>query len=44
VGNLVLVKLQRYRQHSLALKHNQKLGTKYFGSIELIERIGSVDI
>ncbi|XP_072076795.1 uncharacterized protein [Arachis hypogaea] len=30
-GDLVLVKLQPYRQHSVALRKNQKLGMRYFG-------------
>nr|KYP74492.1 Retrotransposable element Tf2 [Cajanus cajan] len=42
VGDLVLVKLQPYRQHSLALRKNQKLGLRYFGPFPIQERIGSV--
>ncbi|MCH79841.1 retrotransposon protein, partial [Trifolium medium] len=42
IGDLVLVKLQPYRQHSAALRKNQKLGLRYFGPFEIIARIGEV--
>jgi hypothetical protein len=42
VGDLVLVKLQPYRQQSVALRKNQKLGMRYFGSFEIIARVGNV--
>ncbi|MCI23378.1 hypothetical protein A2U01_0044557, partial [Trifolium medium] len=42
VGELVLVKLQPYRQQSVALRKNQKLGMRYFGPFEIIARIGKV--
>ena len=42
VGDLVLVKLQPYRQHSVALRKNQKLGMRFFGPFEVIQKIGSV--
>jgi len=42
VGNTVLVNLQPYRQHSLALRKNQKLVLRYFGPFSLAERIGQV--
>jgi len=42
VGDLVLVKLQPYRQHSLTLRKNQKLAMRYFRPFEIIERIGTV--
>jgi hypothetical protein len=42
VGDMVLVKLQPYRQHSVALHQNQKLGLRYFGPFPIIEKIGPV--
>lgn len=42
IGDMVLVKLQPYRQHSLTLRQNQKLGMRYFGPFPVIERIGLV--
>ncbi|WVZ01635.1 hypothetical protein V8G54_027704 [Vigna mungo] len=42
VGDLALVKLQPYRQQSLALRKNQKLGLKFFGPFEVVEKIGAV--
>jgi hypothetical protein len=42
VGDLVLVKLQPYRQQSVALRKNQKLGMRYFGPFEIIARVGNV--
>jgi len=42
VGDLVLVKLQPYRKHSMALRKHQKLGMCYFGPFPVIERIGTV--
>nr|KYP57796.1 hypothetical protein KK1_004074 [Cajanus cajan] len=42
VGDKVLVKLQPYKQHSVALRKNQKLSLRYFGSFPIIERIGKV--
>ncbi|CAJ2661993.1 unnamed protein product [Trifolium pratense] len=42
IGDLVLVKLQPYRQHSVALRKNQKLGLRYFGPFEIIARVGEV--
>ena len=42
VGDLVLVKLQPYRQHSVALRKIQKLSMRYFGPFEIEARIGEV--
>jgi hypothetical protein len=42
VGDFVLVKLQPYRQQSVALRKNQKLGTRYFGPFEIIACVGNV--
>jgi hypothetical protein len=42
VGDLVLVKLQPYRQHSVALRKNHKLGMRYFGPFEVLARVGEV--
>jgi len=41
-GELVLVKLQPYRQHSLALRKNQKLGLRYFGPFRISKKISTV--
>jgi hypothetical protein len=42
LGDMVLVKLQPYRQHSAALHRNQKLSRRYFGLFAVIEKIGYV--
>lgn len=42
MGDLVLVKLQPYRQHSGTLRKNQKLGMRYFGPFPVTAIIGSV--
>ncbi|CAJ2652754.1 unnamed protein product [Trifolium pratense] len=42
LGDLVLVKLQPYRQQSVALRKNQKLGMRYFGPFEIIACVGKV--
>jgi len=42
VGDMVLVKLQPYRQKSVALRKNQKLGMKYFGPFPIIQCVGPV--
>jgi hypothetical protein len=42
VGDLALVKLQPYRQITLANRPNQKHNLKYFGPFALLARIGNV--
>ncbi|XP_039004628.1 uncharacterized protein LOC120131783 [Hibiscus syriacus] len=42
VGDSVYLKLQPYRQTTLALRKNLKLATKYYGPYKITERIGEV--
>ena len=42
VGDWVLFKLQPYRQHSIALQENHKLGMCYFNLFQILHRIGEV--
>ena len=42
VGDWVYVKLQPYRQHSVALRLHQKLGPKFFGPFPILARVGPV--
>jgi len=42
VGDWVYVKLQPYRQNSVAVRLNQKLGPKFFGPFHILARVGSV--
>ncbi|VFR00859.1 unnamed protein product [Cuscuta campestris] len=42
VGDQVLLKIQQYRQHSLARPRSSKLARRYYGPFEVIERIGPV--
>ena len=42
VGDLVYVRLQPYRQNSVALRTCYKLATKYFGPFPITARVGKV--
>ncbi|VFQ68537.1 unnamed protein product [Cuscuta campestris] len=42
VGDWVLLKLQPYRQYSIARPLSAKLGHCYYGPFEILERVGSV--
>ncbi|MCH81226.1 retrotransposon protein [Trifolium medium] len=42
VGDMVLVRLQPYRQHSAILRKNQKLSMRYFGPFKIIAKVGDV--
>ena len=42
VGDAVLVKLQPYRQNSVALRKNQKLGLRYFGPFKVVNKLSAV--
>ncbi|GJU28604.1 ty3-gypsy retrotransposon protein, partial [Tanacetum coccineum] len=42
IGDYFFVKLQPYRQHSVNLQRNQKLGMRYFGPFRVLQQIGSV--
>lgn len=42
VGDMVYVKLQPYRQHSLKDHSCQKLSPRYFGPYSVVEKIGTV--
>ncbi|XP_070054168.1 uncharacterized protein [Nicotiana tomentosiformis] len=42
VGDMVYLKLQPYRQTSLALRKNLKLSSKYYGPYKVLARVGMV--
>ncbi len=42
VGEWVYLKLQPYRQISVATKRNPKLSARYYGPYEIMERVGQV--
>ena len=42
LGDLVYVKLQPYRQRSLARKPNEKLAPRFYGPFEILQQIGQV--
>jgi hypothetical protein len=42
VGDMVLVRLQPYRQHSAVLRKNQKFSMRYFGPFAIIAKVGTV--
>lgn len=42
VGDRVLLKLQQYRQHSVARPISAKLARQFYGPFEVLERIGQV--
>ena len=41
-GDWVYVKIQPYRQHSVTLRMNKKLGPNFFGPFPIVARVGTV--
>lgn len=41
-GNLVLLRLQPYRQSTVHRRLSQKLSQRFFGPFKVLERVGSV--
>lgn len=42
VGDMIYLKLQLYRQSSIAVRKNLKLCSKYFGPYQAINRVGQI--
>lgn len=42
VGDMVFLKLQSHRQHSVHRRSNHKLSPRYYGPYEVLEKIGNV--
>ena len=42
VGDFVYLKLQPYRQSSLALRKNLKLSAKFYGPFQILQKVGQV--
>lgn len=40
-GDMVFLKLQPYRQKSLARKHNEKLAPRFYGPYKVLQQVGA---